>query len=170
MLAEVPPILVDLGLIAGIFTGVLAAVAAFARTRPVRFLWRSLVSKPVGEWQTKQIEAVVKPLEEKLDAAAEKIDETSTALVDHMGEEVRLREADLIERAGRQDDNDAQFSGIRDAISGLRGDIGTIHGRLDDVLLTVAAGNPEDPLHRRGRPEPPAGSPDDVRSTAEEVP
>lgn len=134
--AEVPPILVDAGTIAGVIVAILAAGAAFSKTRAVRYVWRHLISNPIGEWQTKQIESVVAPLGVKLD-------ETATALVDHMGEEVRLREEDFVERAARQDEMDSWRDEVRSDIGNVREDIKDVHRRLDRTLAVVAAGNPE---------------------------
>lgn len=52
MLAELAgqQLLVDLGTIAGAVLAVCALVAAATRTRPFRWLWRHLITNPVGEW------------------------------------------------------------------------------------------------------------------------
>lgn len=140
MLGEVPSVLVDAGTVAGIVVALIAAVAAFSKTRPVRFLWRTLVSKPIGEWQVRQIKNAVAPIEKKLDL-------TAVALVDHMADEIKLRGEDAVrwdeaekrdraDRVMRQRDLDKWRDEVRNDVRG-------VHKRLDRTLEAVIAGNPE---------------------------
>jgi len=49
MLADVPAMLVDIGIIAGVFTAVATAVAVFWKTPPVRW-FRYHLSESLGDW------------------------------------------------------------------------------------------------------------------------
>lgn len=136
MIAEIPPLLIDAGTLAGILVALLAAVAAFSKTRPVRFLWRALVSEPIGRWQTAQITAVVEPINKKLDGTAD-------ALIRHMDDEYDLRLADQQDRQLRQTEMDDWRQEVRGDISDLRGDIRTVHKRFDRTLEAMAVANPK---------------------------
>lgn len=51
----------DAGVTAGIVVAVIAATAAVARLRPVRFVFRRLISDPLTCWVRAQVEHVVEP-------------------------------------------------------------------------------------------------------------
>jgi len=68
-------------------------------------------------------------------------------LVTHMGNAETLRSADLAERVARQEANDQRIGQLEGAVQALRGDVKDatreLHGRIDDALGALAAGNPE---------------------------
>lgn len=134
--ADLPPALVDAGALALALTAILAAFAAFARTRPVRWLWSSLVAKPIGQWLSKQIEVVVAPLHTQIGSVG-------SALISHTDFEDDLRIADKRDRDLRQVEMDAWRGEVRGDISDVREDIGTIHKRLDLALTAMVIKKPE---------------------------
>lgn len=50
MLAAVPQLLLDVGIVVGIVTAVVGAVVAVARSRPCRWLWKRNVKGPATHW------------------------------------------------------------------------------------------------------------------------
>lgn len=55
----VPAIVQDFGVWCGVILSFLGVCAALSRTRGARWLWRHIVSQPVGKWITGMVEAVV---------------------------------------------------------------------------------------------------------------
>lgn len=61
-LAEVPSLLVDVGAAAGALTALVLFVGLVWRSRPARWLWRTLVAEPFSEWTRAQVTHVVEPM------------------------------------------------------------------------------------------------------------
>lgn len=157
VLGQAPGWLTDAGASAGALVAVLGLFALIAKTRSARWTWRTVVVVPVTRWLRHTVRAEVDPLHEAVielragvaelrvelgevrgdvhDARGE-VAETSTALVDHMADELVLRRADADDRDRRQAEMDEWRHDVR-------GDLRTLHARLDETLLAVAAGNPE---------------------------
>lgn len=53
VIAAVPQFLVDAAAIATALVAICGGAAVLSRLKPVRWLWRNLVSDPVGEWSAK---------------------------------------------------------------------------------------------------------------------
>ena len=136
MFAEVPTILTDLGIAAGALVGIATLIGLLSRARPVRWVWRQLIGAPVSRWLGGIVSDQVEPV-------ATEVRELSVQLVNHMGAEEGLRSDDIANRDRRQEEIDAWRTEVRDDIAGVRGDIRTVHGRIDDALGALAAGNPE---------------------------
>jgi len=77
----------------------------------------------------------------------EEVRDLRVDLVTHMGNEESLRSADLAERVARQEANDRRLDQLDATVQGLRVDVKDttreLHGRIDDALGALAAGNPE---------------------------
>lgn len=71
-LATLPSLLVDVGVAAGITTAILTAAAAVSRLRPIRWVWRRLVTEPMTAWlhatTAAAAEAVMAPLRDQVRA------------------------------------------------------------------------------------------------------
>lgn len=128
MLAELPTWLTDAGTIAGVIIATAAVLGLVARARPVRWLWRQLVSDPIGGWAGGVVSAQVDPVRAELA-------ELSTQLVNHMGAEEDLRAADIADRDRRQGEMDAWRDEIREEVKDLKSSVGEVHRRIDDALL-----------------------------------
>lgn len=50
MLADAPGFLVDFAAVAGAFVTIIGACVLISHLRPVRWVWRRLVSEPFGAW------------------------------------------------------------------------------------------------------------------------
>lgn len=136
MLAELPTWLTDAGTIAGVIIATAAVLGLVARARPVRWLWRQLVSDPIGGWAGGVVSAQVDPVRAELA-------ELSTQLVNHMGAEEDLRAADIADRDRRQDEIDRWRTDVRDDVAEIKTGLGTVHRRIDSALQRLAEGNPE---------------------------
>ena len=143
MIAEVAPILVDVGTVAGIIVAGAAAVGALSRASAVRWLWRALIGDPITRWSTRVVADQVDPLRAEMSTL-------SAALVAHMGDEIALRQRDAVDRDRRQDEMGQWRDEIRGDVAAIREDanelkagLGTVHRRVDTALELLADGNPE---------------------------
>lgn len=66
MLADAPGFLVDFGAAAGAIVAILGACILIARLRPVRWVYRRLVSEPFAAWFRTQVAHEVAPALEEL--------------------------------------------------------------------------------------------------------
>jgi hypothetical protein len=140
--ADVPQVVIDIGAAAAAMVAVIGVLGAFSRSRFGRYLWRHLISVPVGEWQTKQIAAVVAPVQHELVKQGK-------ALISHMDNEDDIRIADRLDRDRRQIEMDEWRTEVRGDIGDLRTDIGktstaigVLHRRVDDTLIQLVEGHP----------------------------
>ena len=148
LLAEVPSILVDVGTAAGAVTAVLVLLALVGKSRLGKWVWRTMVSRPSGDWLTAHVGAVVAPVAVKVDALDGKVSQLSDrdtalaqALLDHMAnEEARLKGAALALAAdvALREQRQAEL-GEWQVEMGTRLDAGDvrfdrIEGKLDDAL------------------------------------
>jgi hypothetical protein len=62
MFAQVPPIVIDLGVLLGVFTALVAA----SQTKPCRYVFGRLVADPVTHWLRREVEDVVAPIRAEL--------------------------------------------------------------------------------------------------------
>lgn len=150
MFAEVPTILTDLGIAAGALVGIATLIGLLSRARPVRWVWRQLIGAPITRWmggivagQVDPVRADIAQLRTDLGTNTVDLKDLRTELVTHMGAEEGLRSDDIANRDRRQEEMDVWRTEVRDDIAGVRGDIRTVHGRIDDALGALAAGNPE---------------------------
>jgi len=134
--------LTDTGALIVIATGALGFLALITRARPVRWIWRTLISDPVSRWQTSIVAATVGPV-------VDEMARLSGQLVDHMGAAERLRSEDIADRDRRQAEADrwrdqvrGDVATIKDAMA-TKADVRTVHRRIDTALTALAAGNPE---------------------------
>lgn len=145
--AEVPMWATDAGTIAGIVVAVLGALALVSKSRPARWLWRTLIGDPATHWLTRTIRAEIDPVKATLDDVAAKNEATAIALVSHMTDEVALREADIKDQGEWRDEVRADIGSLRKEMrrghAELGGRVDVVHERLDETLVALAAGNPE---------------------------
>lgn len=165
MLAELPIVVTDTAALAAAFLAVVTAVGVAARLRPVRWVWRRLVSGPIAGWLATQHAEALAPLQGQVGQLDGKVDrmevrqeELGVQLVTHMADEIVIREKDLAERAARQasidgrldrieerlDDGGGRFDSLDDQVVGLRIEVGR-------AMAALSAGNPEvraEPPHR----------------------
>lgn len=150
ILAELPNWITDAGSLAAALAAVAVVLGLITRARPVRWVWRSLVSAPMGRWFGGIVSAQVDPVRSDIaelrgDLGTNTVDLKAlrVELVTHMGAEEGLRSDDIANRDRRQEEMDAWRTEVSDDIAGVRGDIRTVHGRIDDALGALAAGNHE---------------------------
>lgn len=140
--AELPTWLTDTGALVAIISGVLLLAALVTRSRPVRAVWRRLVSDPITDWQTSIIRSIVDPV--AADSA-----QLRASLEGHMAMEEQLRAVDAVDRDRRQNEMDSWRDEVREDIASIKGtmatkaDVRTVHGRIDTALARLAVGNPE---------------------------
>jgi len=136
LLADLPTWVIDTGSAAGVVVAVTAALAVVTRARPVRWLWRVTISDPVSRWAAGVV--------------GDSVADVSARLTDHMGEEIRLRQADTIKREERQaehaefrDEVRASLAAGNERMKALEEGHAEIKGMLTDTLDRLTAGNPE---------------------------
>lgn len=61
MLADVPPLLGDVGAAAAALTAVIILGGLLARSRPVRWLWRTSIAVPLAAWFRAQVAHEIEP-------------------------------------------------------------------------------------------------------------
>ena len=134
-LGELPSSVVDAGALAAVVVAILAAFAALSKTPPARYLWRWLVSEPIGKWQTATIEAALAPMQATAEADRK-------VVTDHMHEELELRQADALDREHRQAELDTFRDDMRTEVGVMNRNFVGLHRRLDRTLEAIAAGKP----------------------------
>lgn len=149
MLAELPTWLTDAGTIAGVIIATAAVLGLVARARPVRWLWRQLVSDPIGGWASGVVSAQVDPVRSDIADVRDSLTSTDASvsslaeqLVNHMGAEEQLRTEDMADRERRHAALDAWRAEMLETMA-TKDDIRGVHQRVDDALAALAAGNPE---------------------------
>lgn len=84
----VPSILIDMGVVAGVFVSMSAALAMFWRTPPVKW-FQTQVAESMGEWLTGLVETVLErllaPVIAKLDDLSERFEKHRTYVGYHLG-------------------------------------------------------------------------------------
>lgn len=157
MFADVAQAITAAGTYAAAFVAVLAALGAASRLRPIRWVWRRLVTMPYTAWLAAQHTEALAPIEAKLDALDAKVavgdkrsEETAAQLIAHMDDELAIKIADQADRQertaeldtrlgsieARLDDGAARFDRVEDGIGKLTADVGR-------AMTTLGAGNPE---------------------------
>lgn len=147
MLADALPWLSDAGASATAVLALLGLFALLIKTRPAKWLWRTLVKKPVTGWLQvtvqSTIQAELEPVHAKLKNVDEKLEDvvsdqkgTAQALVTHMDDEIAA------EKVRGQEMKDWRNE-VREDIGELKDGLGVLHARLDSTLAVLAAGNPE---------------------------
>ena len=154
ILADALPWLTDAGASAAALLAVLGLAALLLKTRPVKWLWRTVVTKPATGWLQATIRAELEPMRDELKVVRNEVKDavatdkaTSAALVDHMNDE-----------AQRDELRDQEMNGwrgeVRQDIEEIKDGQKVLHSRIDQALVAVAAGNPE--IHPGAMdPEPP---------------
>lgn len=66
MLADGAAALIDVGAAAGALVAIIGAVVLVTRLRPVKWLWRTLVSEPLSRWFRAQVREEVGPAVQEL--------------------------------------------------------------------------------------------------------
>lgn len=136
MLAELPPVLVDVGALAGIIAAVVTALALLAKTPPMRWLARRLIKEPFGDMLDVHLEPVTAAIAEGK-AAAEQLRVDLTA---HMQREERDIEEERQKREHRQELLDERLDDLAADVAEVKAGLGTVHGRID---LYLGGGNVE---------------------------
>lgn len=138
--ADALPWLSDAGASASAILALLALAALLLKTRPVKWLWRTIVKKPVTGWLQVTVQDTIKaelaPIHNKLEKVVADDAATAQALITHMDDE-------LAAEAVRGQAMDDWRNEVRDDIGELKTGIAVLHGRLDDTLVALAAGSPE---------------------------
>lgn len=99
MLAQVPSLLVDLGVLAGILTALTTAAKAPVVGRPVRFVWGHLVTQPMAAWFRSLITDTMRPqvdsIHDRLDHLGRRIDDATIELRPNGGSSIKDQVARL---------------------------------------------------------------------------
>ncbi len=138
--AEALPWLLDAGADATAILALLGLFALLIKTRPAKWLWRTLVKRPVTGWLQVTVQSTIQA---ELEPVHAKLEATAQALVLHMDDEVQLRRDDQASDSVRQQEMDDWRAEIREDIGELKDGLGVLHARLDSTLAVLAAGNPE---------------------------
>lgn len=136
MLAELPPVLVDVGALAGIIAAVVTALALLTKTPPMRWLARRLIKEPFGDMLDTHLAPVTEAIAEGK-AAAEQLRADLTA---HMQREERDIEEERQKREHRQELLDERLDDLAADVAEVKAGLGTVHGRID---LYLGGGNVE---------------------------
>lgn len=150
MVAELPPLLLDVGTVAGIIIAVAGALGLLSKAPPVRWVWRQLIGDPVTRWQAGVVKDQIAPLRTEVAELRLEVAESSTDLITHVRAEEALRVQDIADRDRRQSEADARWDNVSSELAATREDVGevkaglgTVHRRIDSALTRLAAGNPE---------------------------
>lgn len=140
VLAEVWPLLVDIGTVAGILLAIGGVIGLLSKARPVRWLWRQLLGDPVTRWAGRVVDDRVAPVrgdiaELRTDLGTNTTDLSAlrTELVTHMGDEVKIRAADITEQGRWQEEVRVRFVRLEGRFVDVDRSIRRLHDRIDGV-------------------------------------
>lgn len=108
-------LLTDLGTVAGALLAIGALLAAASRLRPFRWLWRNLVTEPVGEWFGAVIDHRLAPITEQFSNNG---GSTARDAIDR----IERRQDSIEERLQSLDDGQGDLATSVDAIRSERAD------------------------------------------------
>lgn len=80
----VSPVLVDIGVVAGIVAALSAAAKVPVVGKPIHFVWRRLVSEPLAAWFTRLITDTMRPEVEKLHGRINDLRDTLAPMAQEM--------------------------------------------------------------------------------------
>lgn len=108
----------------------IAAVVALAvRTRPVKWLWRTIVTQPISHWFAELVRSVVEPILEQMR------NNGGSTLVDKVDKVIAGRVADAEDRDRRQAETDGRFTSIEERLA-----VGSDHlASIDAQLISFGA-------------------------------
>ncbi len=136
ILAELPQWVIDTGSAAGVVVAVLGAFALVTRAKPVRGLWRVLISDPISRWAGSVVGDAVSDVSHRLTAHMEEEEKQRTKADEERAEE-RQKLTDWREAVdGKLDEGNGRMG----ALETSHGEIKTM---LADALDRLTAGNPE---------------------------
>lgn len=136
VLAELPPVVTDVGAFAAVVLAVGGALAMLSKTKPMRWLARRLIKEPFGDMLDAHLAPVTAAIEEGKDVA-EKLRADLTA---HMQREERDIDEERRLREHRQELLDERLDDLAADVAEVKAGLGTVHGRID---LYLGGGNVE---------------------------
>jgi hypothetical protein len=126
MLAAPGPLL-DAAKIVAALTVLVGAAAALSRSKPVRWVWRALVSQPVGQFFRAEVESTVGP---RIDALHDDLHaHRATVLEAHteMKDQINAQSVAINERIDRHTNEEIEaFKGVKEAVAGFDGRLAAI--------------------------------------------